>query len=92
MKYNISSSVSEKIKFKENEFSILNLKTNINECLSKYEGKPHSLEYTKIVVEEVSNIVNKTITNHIQNGDINSRFEKDFREFLSNIIDLNIIF
>lgn len=78
------------IKENKTEHNILNLKSNVEKKLEEFERYPRTFETETMIVEYVGQIIDKTINHHINNGDINQRFEKDFRKFLATIINIDI--
>jgi len=88
----ITSQIKERIiNDKElDEFSILNLKNNIDKKMANFINKARTFQQTQEIVEVVGGIVDETINFHINNGDISQKFEKVFRKFISTTITMEI--
>lgn len=89
---NIKNQLETRIikKEKPGKYSILNINENIEEKLKKHVGENKTFEQAQIIIEETGTIIDKTIEYNINVGNINSRFEKEFRQFLARIIDVDI--
>lgn len=88
----ITTGLKERIlKCKTEDYSILNLKNNIEKKLKEYHGEEKTLKTSNIIINEIGEIVDKTIVHNINVGNINPIFEKEFREFLSEFVYLDIL-
>lgn len=72
-------------------YSLENLKSRIDNVGKEYVGKMFlCFDTNEKYMSEISEIISKTISYHISQGDISPRFEREFRQFLASVITLNI--
>ena len=79
-------------KTKPDSRSILNLQQNISAVKESYVREPYTFETQERLMYDIKHLIDSTIHCHLQNGDISSHFEKDFREFIASIISCEIRF